>query len=321
MWPVMPSGNGGRKSPSDGGDFIFPRRSGADGSVEEMKRTEIMGIVNVTPDSFSDGGTSSTTAAALDKALRLLDEGADLIDVGGESTRPGALEVPAAEEIARVAPVIQQLKRLRPDCVISVDTRKSAVARAALHAGATIVNDVSGLSFSLDMAATAAAFEARLIIGHTRGTPERMRRPENCRYADVTAAVCAFWTARAEAAEQAGVKRENLLFDPCLGFAKTAEQDWTLLRQMEELRRVGPVLIGHSRKSFLGALLGEPEPLRREAGTLAVSLHALMHGAAMVRVHDVRATAEAFRVWRHLAGDGPENPGGGCCKERCGEIY
>ncbi len=278
----------------------------------EMIRTEIMGIVNVTPDSFSDGGTSATTAAAVDKALRLLDEGADLIDIGGESTRPGAREVPTEEERARVTPVILQLKRLRPDCVISVDTRKSAVARAALNAGAVIINDVSGLSFSSDMAATAAEFEARLVIGHTRGTPEQMRRPENCRYTDVVAEVCAFWAARAGEAERAGVKRENLLFDPCLGFAKTAEQDWTLLRQLEDLHRVGPVLIGHSRKSFLGALLGEPEPLRREAGTLAVSLHALMHGATMVRVHDVRATADAFRVWRHLVGDDVEKPGRGC---------
>ena len=277
-----------------------------------MKKTEIMGIVNVTPDSFSDGGTSATMPAAVDKSLRLLDDGADLIDIGGESTRPGALEVPAEEEIARVVPVILEVRRLRPECVISVDTRKSIVARAALDAGAAMVNDVSGLSFSPDMAAVVAAFDARLIIGHTRGTPERMRLPENCCYSDVTAEVCAYWTARAGEAEREGVKRENLLFDPCLGFAKTAEQDWTLLRHMAELRQVGPVLIGHSRKSFLGALLREPEPLRREAGTLAVSLHALRYGAAMVRVHDVRATVEAFRVWRHLAGDDAENPGCGC---------
>ncbi len=263
--------------------------------------TKIIGIVNVTPDSFSDGGVSATKAGAVDRALRLLDDGADMVDVGGESTRPGAADVPAGEETERVVPVIAELKRLRPRCVVSVDTRKSAVARAALEAGASVVNDVSGLRFSDDMASVVASFGAGLIIGHSRGSPLRMRDPEFCVYGDVTASVLRFWEERARAAEDAGVAREAVMFDPCLGFAKTAEQDWTLLRNLDALLGAGKVVIGHSRKSFIGELLDEPDPLRRDSGSLAASLYALSRGAFAVRVHDVRSTARAFRVWRHLA--------------------
>lgn len=263
-------------------------------------RPLIMGIVNVTPDSFSDGGRTPDAASALARALQLIGDGAAIIDIGGESTRPGAAEVPVDEEIARVVPVIRALRRARPDARISIDTRKSAVAAAALAAGADIVNDVTGLSFSPEMAAVAARFGAGVVIGHTRGTPEAMRRPENCVYADVVAEVIAFWRQAAARAEAAGIDAEKIIFDPCFGFAKTAEQDWEMLRRIDEFHAVGPVLIGHSRKSFIGKLLDEPDAARREAGTLAVSLYAAAHGAAVLRVHDVKATADALRVRQFL---------------------
>ncbi len=282
----------------------------------------IFGIVNVTPDSFSDGGKAFGAEAGLVHAAKLLADGADILDIGGESTRPGARladfgvpvnqggestrpgarPVPAEEEIERVVPVIARLKREFPAAVISIDTRKAEVAKAATAAGAAIINDVSGLGFSPEMASVAAAAGAKLVIGHTRGTPEEMRRPENCVYGDVVLEVMTFWREAAAKAVAAGVPEENLIFDPCLGFAKTAEQDWELLRRLGELRKAGKILVAHSRKSFLGKLIGEPDPMRREAATLAVSLWAAEHGAAYLRVHDVKATRDALRVREALQG-------------------
>jgi len=262
----------------------------------------IFGIVNVTPDSFSDGGKAFGGEAGFVHAAKLLADGADILDIGGESTRPGARPVPVAEEIGRVVPVIARLKREYPAAVISIDTRKAEVAAAATAAGATIINDVTGLGFSPEMAQVAAEVGAKLVIGHTRGTPEEMRKPENCVYADVVSEVMAFWREAAAKALAAGVPEENLIFDPCLGFAKTAEQDWELLRRLGELRRAGKILVAHSRKSFLGKLIEEPEPARREAATLAVSLWAAEHGAEYLRVHDVKATRDALRVQEVLRG-------------------
>ena len=267
----------------------------------DIRRPAILGIVNVTPDSFSDGGLCFTCDRAVRHGLELLDDGADMLDIGGESTRPGAAEVPAEEEIRRVAPVIAGIRRFRPEARISVDTRKAAVAAAALEAGATIVNDVSGLTFDPAIAAVAARAGAGMILGHTRGTPERMRDPENCRYGDVVAEVRDFLRRAGETAVAAGVAAEKLIFDPCLGFAKTAEQDWEILRRMEELLTLGPVLIAHSRKSFLGQLLDRPDPKEREMATAAVTLYAAQHGAAMVRVHDVRAAHDVLTVWERLS--------------------
>ncbi len=262
----------------------------------------IFGIVNVTPDSLSDGGKAFGAEAGLVHAARLLADGADILDIGGESTRPGARLVPAEEEIERVVPVIARLKREFPAAVISIDTRKAEVAKAATAAGAAIINDVSGLGFSPEMASVAAAAGTKLVIGHTRGTPEEMRRPENCVYGDVVLEVMTFWREAAAKAVAAGVPEENLIFDPCLGFAKTAEQDWELLRRLGELRKAGKILVAHSRKSFLGKLIGEPDPIRREAATLAVSLWAAEHGAEYLRVHDVKATRDALRVRDALQG-------------------
>lgn len=255
-------------------------------------RPLLMGIVNVTPDSFSDGGRSRE--ASIRHALQLLEDGADILDIGGESTRPGAAEVPVAEELERVIPVLTELRKLRPDCRISVDTRKAAVAEAALAAGAEIVNDVSGLSCDPRMAAVAAEYDAAVILGHTRGTPQEMM--ERCSYADVVREVVSELKAAAAFAVKSGVKPEKLWFDPGIGFAKTAEQSWSLLRHLPEFAALGPLVIGHSRKSFLGY----PAGMDREFASAAVTMYLRMQHVSVVRVHDVRAARIMFEVAEKL---------------------
>ena len=261
-------------------------------------RPLLMGIVNATPDSFSDGGRSFEETVR--HALKLLDDGADILDIGGESTRPGAAEVPVAEEIGRVIPVLRAVKKTRPDCRISVDTRKSPVAEAALAEGAEIVNDVSGLSFDPDLAACAARHDAVLLLGHTRGTPEEMTR--RCQYGRVVDEVVRELRQAAETARAAGVKPEKLWFDPGIGFAKTPEQSWELLRHTAELAALGPLVIGHSRKSFFGY----PEMADRETATAAVSL--LLYGKKVfaVRVHDVRASRIAYETAERFSAAGTD---------------
>ena len=269
-------------------------------TANKFKMPELMGIINVTPDSFSDGGACNTVETALRRAGELLRDGAAILDIGGESTRPGAMRIPDLEEIRRVVPVIRAIRETYPVCRISVDTRKAAVAAAALEAGADMVNDVSGLTFDPALASAAAAADAELVIGHTRGTPEVMRDPENCRYADVVEEIAAFWRCAAEQAVSAGVAREKLIFDPCPGFSKSAEQDWEMIRRMEEWRSFGRLLIGHSRKSFLGTLPGLENPADRDAATGAVSLYAAAHGASILRVHNVKMSAQILMVWQKL---------------------
>ncbi len=261
---------------------------------------KLLGIVNVTPDSFSDGGTAFTIDSALKKAAQLVSDGADIIDIGGESTRPGAPEVPVEEEIRRVAPVIRELRHLFPSLLISVDTRKGKVAAAALEAGAQIVNDVSGLTFDSSLAQVTKEYDGKLIIGHTRGVPEVMRQSSLCKYDDIVTEVTAELKRSAELAVSAGIDDRKLIFDPCLGFSKTAEQDCEILRNLEEFCKLGPVLIGHSRKSFIGKVTEEPDPVRREGGTAAVTLFAMLHGAGYLRVHDVKTARQAMIMWRKL---------------------
>ncbi|MBQ7393670.1 MAG: dihydropteroate synthase [Lentisphaeria bacterium] len=259
-------------------------------------RPWLMGIVNATPDSFSDGGRSFE--ATVRHALQLLEDGADILDIGGESTRPGAGEVPVAEELDRVMPVLTELKKWRPDCRISVDTRKSKVAEAALAAGAEIVNDVSGLAFDPDMAAVAAKFGAVIILGHTRGTPQEM--VSRCNYRMLIRDVTDELKRTAGMAAEAGILPEKLWFDPGIGFAKTAEQSWELLRHLEELAELGPLVIGHSRKSFLGY----PAGADRECATAAVTMYLRMQKVLAVRVHDVRSARIMFDVAEKLAAAG-----------------
>lgn len=256
----------------------------------------IMGIVNATGDSFSEG-PGSAPESALDRALRLLADGADLLDIGGESTRPGAREIPPEEEIDRILPVIRGVRAACPDAVLSVDTRKSEVAAAVIECGVEIINDVSMLRYDAALARVTAEGGAALVLSHSRGTPETMRSSAYHDYgADVVATVAAELAAAKRTALEAGVAEENLIFDPGIGFAKTPEQDWELLRRSGELRRLGPVLVGMSRKSFLGKFLNRPDPADRLGGTIAAALHLAGCGVEILRVHDVRQLRDALLV-------------------------
>ena len=262
-----------------------------------LGRTRVMGIVNVTPDSFSgDGALDSRTAVR--HGLTLLDEGADLLDVGGESTRPGAGRVSEREELQRVLPVVEGLAAA--GAVLSVDTTRASVARAALDAGAQLVNDVSGGLADPDMLPMVAAAEVPYVAMHWRGHSADMQ--SRARYGDVVAEVTAELSARRDAAVAAGVDASRLLLDPGLGFAKETAHSWALLRALPALAALGqPLLVGASRKGFLGALLASPDGTPRPAAeradaTAAVTVLAAQAGAWAVRVHDARASADAVRV-------------------------
>jgi dihydropteroate synthase len=263
-----------------------------------LDRPLIMGVVNVTPDSFSDGGDFADRDAAVAQALRLKAEGADIIDVGGESTRPGAAPLDPAEEIARVLPVIAAAARA--GAVVSIDTRHTAVMRASLAAGATIVNDVTALA---DAGAIDAVREsgAAAVLMHMQGDPTTMQREPH--YEDVVAEVAAFLDARVAACVAGGIARERLAVDPGIGFGKTVAHNLALLANIERLARGGlPVLIGVSRKSFIARLSAGEPPKERLPGSLAAALWAVHAGAAIVRVHDVAATRQALAVWHAIAG-------------------
>jgi dihydropteroate synthase len=264
------------------------------------ERALIMGIVNVTPDSFSDGGLHAGTGEAVSHALQLISEGADIIDVGGESTRPGAEPVSAEEEMARVLPVIRQLRTLT-DAAISVDTMKASVAEAAMEAGADIINDVSGLHFDQDMAAAAARTRAGLVIMHMQGTPRTMQiRPG---YGDVLAEVATALRESMELARSAGVAAESIVLDPGIGFGKRLEDNLAILRSPGSFAVEGrPVLLGASRKSFLGQLTGAADPAGRDWPTVALTCLAREMGVRIFRVHAVRANAEALRMTEAILG-------------------
>jgi dihydropteroate synthase len=260
-----------------------------------------MGIVNVTPDSFSDGGRFLDQEAAVAHALRLLEQGADMLDVGGESTRPGAPAVDEAEEIRRVAPVIAAI-RACTEAPISIDTMKPAVARAAVEAGASMWNDVAALGFAPDALATAAELGCDVVLMHMQGEPRTMQEAPH--YDDVVAEVGAFLVERAEAAMAAGVTREKIWLDPGVGFGKTPAHNLDLIRHLDRICELGfPVLLGVSRKRFVQAL--DPSATTatdRLGGSLAAALYGVARGAAAVRVHDVRETAQAVKMWAALAG-------------------
>jgi dihydropteroate synthase len=265
------------------------------------QRTLIMGILNVTPDSFSDGGQFPTLESALAHAEQMISEGADIIDVGGESTRPGGEPVSAAEEIDRVVPVIEALAS-RTDTPISVDTTKSEVARAALDAGAAIVNDISALRFDFYVADAVARAGAGLVLMHSRGTPATMHRLPPV--ADIMREVTHSLRASVNMAERRGVKRESIVIDPGIGFGKSQEQNLEMIAKLGELIAAFPnypLLIGTSRKSFIGRILadetGTPAPAEdRLHGTMATITASIVRGAHIVRVHDVRATVDTIRV-------------------------
>jgi dihydropteroate synthase len=261
---------------------------------------QVMGIVNVTPDSFSDGGRWASTQAAVDQAMRLVADGADVLDIGGESTRPGAEPVGEAEEIDRVAPVIAAV-RARWDGAISVDTMKPAVARAAVAAGATMWNDVTALSQAPDSLAVAAELGCEVVLMHMKGEPRTMQADP--RYDEVVGEVVAYLAQRAEAAVAAGVARERIWLDPGIGFGKTLAHNMALTARLGALVDLGfPVLYAASRKRTIQAI--DPtavEATERLGGSLALALEGARRGARMVRVHDVRETVQALKVQSAVA--------------------
>jgi dihydropteroate synthase len=258
----------------------------------------VWGILNVTPDSFSDGGRFLEPAAAVEQALRLVQEGADVLDVGGESTRPGATPVAVEEEVRRTAPVIEALRRARVSVPISIDTRRANVARAALDAGADIVNDVSAGRTDPGLLPLVAERRAGLVLMHMLGEPATMQRAPA--YADVLGEVAEFLAERRRVALEAGVGGERLWVDPGIGFGKTLEHNLALLQGLDRVGRGAPVLLGASRKSFLGALTGRPAQ-ERLLGSLACVARAHAAGTAAVRVHDVAATRELLEVLARIS--------------------
>jgi dihydropteroate synthase len=265
-------------------------------SLSLGERTLVMGILNVTPDSFADGGLHVEPGRAIDAGLAMVESGADIIDVGGESTRPGADEVPADEEQRRVLPVIQGLAR-QVTVPISIDTWKGEVAQAALDAGAVIVNDISGLQFDPGLAGVVAQTRAALVLMHSRGRPAVMAR--HATYRDVVGEVAAELQARLEAAERAGISRDAVILDPGIGFAKGAGHSVTLVARLDAppLRALGrPWLVGPSRKSFLGAAIGDRPVQERDWATAAAVTAAILHGAHVVRVHRVAEMVQVARV-------------------------
>ena len=264
-------------------------------------RCRVMGVINVTPDSFSDGGSFADTDTAVKHGLQLLAEGADILDVGGESTRPGADRVDAETERRRVEPVVAEL--VAAGAVVSVDTMRASTAAVALAAGARIVNDVSGGLADPDLPRVVADAGVPYVVMHWRAHSDRMQ--DHAHYDDVVAEVTAELCERIDAVVAAGVAPEQVVLDPGLGFAKTAEHNWALLARLDALMALGrPVLVGASRKSFLGALLADGEQPRpvdeRDDATAAVTALAARAGAWAVRVHDVRASADAVRVAARL---------------------
>ncbi len=270
------------------------------GALDLAKQARVMGILNVTPDSFSDGGSHCEVAGALEHARRMIAEGAELIDIGGESTRPGALPVAEDEEIARTIPVITRL-RAEWDGLISIDTMKSGVAKAALEVGADIVNDVSGLLEDPEMAGVCAASGCGVVVMHRQGDPLRMQVAPH--YEDVVAEVRAYFEERFATLVEAGISKEALCFDPGIGFGKTVEHNLELIRALDEISPHGrPVLLGVSRKSFIGKILECDEMGAREWPTVAITSLARELGVMLHRVHAVKPNLQALKMTEAILG-------------------
>ena len=255
----------------------------------------VVGILNVTPDSFSDGGDFLDPEVAADQAATMLDEGADILDVGGESTRPGSDPVSQEEEVRRVVPVLKRILSVRPEAVISIDTYRSGTATAALEAGASLVNDVTALRGDPRMASVIQEAACPVILMHMQGEPKTMQKEPH--YEDVVGEVRDFLAERAEYAVAAGIRPENVILDPGIGFGKNLEHNLALLRNLDAIVDLGfPVLIGTSRKSFMEKITGVQEARDRVSGTVATTVLAYERGATFFRVHDVRANREALAV-------------------------
>ncbi len=261
--------------------------------IPSKKEPLIMGILNVTPDSFFDGGRYDTEEAAIEYALRMVEEGADIIDVGGESTRPYAEEVGLEEELKRVIPVIEKISACS-DVFISIDTYKSKVAQAACLAGAQMINDISGLTFDPQMAHIAREMRAQVVIMHTKGTPKNMQK--NPYYEDVISEISEFFRKQMDTAIQAGIAEERIILDPGIGFGKRVEDNLRILKMFGEFKKIGrPLLIGTSMKSFIGKVTGSTLEERLE-GTLASLAVSIMNGADILRVHDVKSAQKVTKL-------------------------
>lgn len=258
----------------------------------DLCRVHVMGILNVTPDSFSDGGRYLDPDAAVARAREMVESGAEILDIGGESTRPGATPATVEEELRRVLPVVERLAA--SDLILSVDTSKAAVAKAALDAGAQIVNDITALRGDPDMAPVVAQYGAGVVLMHMQGTPRTMQKEPS--YADVVADIAAFFEERRAAAKDAGIADDRIVFDPGIGFGKTVDHNLTILKRLGEFEALGrPLLLGPSRKRFIGAVLGTDVDDRLE-GTAAAVAAGVLAGAAIVRVHDVKAMSRVARM-------------------------
>jgi len=269
-------------------------------TLELGARTHIMGILNVTPDSFSDGGSFSNPKLALEHALKMVEDGADIIDIGGESSRPGAARVTEKEELARVLPVIKALAHKVP-VPISIDTYKPSVAEAALQEGAEIVNDISAFTAYSDMVDVVAKNEGSAVLMHMQGSPADMQK--NPRYSDVVMEVCSFLSERAAFAAANGIARNSIIVDPGIGFGKMELHNLTIIKNLARLKEIGlPILIGTSRKAFIGRILSELPPGERLEGTIASVCTGVMNGAQIVRVHDVLAVKKALLVMDAING-------------------
>jgi dihydropteroate synthase len=268
-------------------------------SCLELEPPIIMGILNVTPDSFSDGGKFFKNGAALKQAEAMIKAGADIIDVGGESTRPGAQNVSADDEIDRIIPIIEAIKN-EFQIIVSVDTYKERVARTAvLEAGADMVNDISALAFSDKMADTIAKLDVPVVLMHIKGTPENMQKDPY--YKDLIGELIGYFHDRIDYALSKGIKKEKLIVDPGIGFGKRLEDNIEIIRRLDEFKVFDlPLLLGLSRKSFLGAISREPDPMQREAESISANLVSVLNGASILRVHHVKNTVKAMKVLKKL---------------------
>ena len=265
-----------------------------DWCLNPKRETLVMGIVNVTPDSFSDGGKFFSPEVAISHASNLIGQGADIIDIGGESTRPGAEQVSESEELKRVIPVIEKIRTDNPTILISIDTTKASVAKHAVEAGADIINDVSGLSFDNNMIGIVESFNIPVVIMHMKGNPQNMQL--NPEYKDIVNEILDFFKMKITIAIQSGISRSMIILDPGIGFGKTVEHNFELLSRLNEFNVLElPIMIGPSRKSFIGITLDLP-PEDRLEGTAAAVSAGVMNGASIVRVHDVKSMKRVVRI-------------------------
>ena len=265
-----------------------------DWCLNPKRKTLVMGIVNVTPDSFSDGGKYFSPQDAISHASKLIGQGADIIDIGGESTRPGAEQISESEELNRVIPVIEKIRDENPKKLISIDTTKASVAKHAVEVGADIINDVSGLSFDNNMIHTVTKFNIPIIIMHMKGNPRNMQL--NPKYKDIINEILDFFKSKIKIAIQSGINRKMIILDPGIGFGKTVQHNFELLSRLNELNVLElPIMIGPSRKSFIGTTLDLP-PEDRIEGTAAAVSAGVMNGASIVRVHDVKSMKRVVKI-------------------------